>query len=65
MPVPANSGITLLERAAVSAREYGNLPPHADAILGMLALSIIAMVRTSPDDEADRLEQISRAARRR
>ena len=65
MTPPHNTGITLLERAARSAREIGALPHHADAVIGMLALSIIAMILTSPDDEADRLEQISRAARRR
>jgi hypothetical protein len=58
------TGLTLLERAAFVAREHGELPPHADAIIGMLALSIIGMVRFSPDDEAERLEQIAACARR-
>lgn len=59
------TGIPLLERAALVAREHGELPPHANAIIGMLALSIIGMVRFSPDDEAERLAQIAECARRR
>lgn len=58
------SGITLLERAAKAAKDRGDLSSHADLIISMLALSIIGIIRTSPDDEAERLAQIARAARR-
>lgn len=56
------AGISLLERAALVAREHGELPAHADAVIGMLALSIIGIIKTSPGDEAERLAQIARAA---
>ena len=57
------TGTSLLERAAYVARER-ELPPHVDAIIAMLALSIIGMIATSPDDEAERLAAIAAVARR-
>ena len=59
-----NSGTALLERAALVCREHGDLPDHAQAIIGMLALSIIRIVKTSPDDEAEQLALIAKAALR-
>ena len=58
----SGSGISLLERAALVAREHGEIPARADAIIGMLALSVIGIIKTSPGDEAERLAQIARAA---
>ena len=52
----------LLERAARAVADT-QLPDHADSVVAMLALSIIAMTITSPGDEAERLAQIARMAR--
>lgn len=56
--------LTLLERAAGMARDFSPLPPHADAVLSMLALSIMGIIQTSPDAEAERLAAIAKVARR-
>ena len=54
--------MTLLERAARVAKDH-EVPPHAEAIIGMLALSIIGIIRTSPGDEAERVAQIAQVMR--
>lgn len=57
------SGITLLERAAVACREYGELPDRTDALLGLIGIAAIQIIKSSPGDQAELLEQIARAAR--
>ena len=58
------TGVPQLERAALVARQFHPLPDHADAIIGALALAIIQIINSSPDDQAENLAQIARLARR-
>ena len=59
-----SSGIALLERAAHVARQYGELPERTDALMGVIGLVAIQIMKSSPDDHAELLEQIARAARK-
>lgn len=56
--------MALLERAATVVRDQGDLPDHTAATIGMLALSIIRMVKSCPDDEAEQVAQIAVLMRR-
>lgn len=55
-------GINLLQRA-VFVLDGQELPERADAAIGALALSIIAIAKTSPGDVADQVEATARLMR--
>lgn len=57
-------GRTLLERALCVMDELG-VPDHSDACISALALAIMAMVRTSPEDQAEQVAVIARMMARR
>lgn len=56
--------ITLLDRAATQLAER-DVPPFAQGVISMLALSIMGIIATSPDDEAERLTAIANICRRK
>jgi len=58
-----NDTVSLLERAAETLRDHP-LPPHACGLIDMLALSILGIINSSPEDEAERLAAIAAVARR-
>jgi hypothetical protein len=62
--VEAQAAMSLLERAALTVRDMQDLPDHTAATIGMLALSIIRMVKSCPDDEAEQVAQIAVLMRR-
>lgn len=57
------SGIHLLERAAVSARELGHFPDRVDAFLGVLGILAIKAMKSSPEDINDLLRELGRLAK--
>ena len=58
-----NSALALMQRA-MGAVEATPLPDRTDAIVGQLALLIIQVVKTSPDDQAENAAQIAKVMAR-
>jgi hypothetical protein len=58
------SGITQLERAAAIARSMGEFSERTDGFIGLVALALVQVMKSSPDDQADWFEHIAKAARR-
>lgn len=58
------SGITQLERAAQIARSMGEFSERTDGFIGLVATALIQVMKSCPEDQADLLEHIARAARR-
>ena len=57
-------GLTLLQRACVVIEELG-LPDHSDACVAALALAIMQIARTSPEDTAETVAVLARMMARR
>ena len=56
------TALSLLQRAALVA-EAQDLPTRSNSIITMLALAIIGIVNSSPEEEAERLAAIAAIAR--
>jgi len=60
----SSRSVNLLHIAATQLAER-ELPPFASGVVAMLALSIMGIIATSPEDEAERLQAIATIARRK
>lgn len=54
----------LFQRIADTLADHPQ-PPFAQSVIDMLALSILGIIQTSPEDEAERLQAIATIARRK
>ena len=59
-----DAGVTKLERAAQTARDYAPLPEFTDALMGLIAQAVIGLISGPIDKQADLLSNIAKLARR-
>lgn len=59
----AEHAINLLDRAALALSDR-NIPPFALGVIDMIALGILSIIASSPEDEAERFAAIAQIMRR-